>query len=137
MILKAWSVSSHYSRFILPENIRKPKVTLIISEGRWYKMATAWNKVFHNTSQGINYKYILVQNTKPKGEYWLENQKKFRTEILTPFFVSCWNKLCSSLTESFVFLFVIKKYVYCSPGGMFFSWFFEKITREIGTVLVL
>ena len=36
-----------------------------------------------------------------------------------------------------MFLFVIKHYVYYSPGGKFFTAFFVKITRKIGTILVL
>ena len=42
--------------FILPENIRKPKVTCVISGCiKWENREKAWNEVFHNTNQGIHY----------------------------------------------------------------------------------
>ena len=55
--------------FYTPWKDEKPKITSIISGGiKWEHHEKAWNKVFHNTNQGIHYDQI-VQNTKPWKEY--------------------------------------------------------------------
>ena len=118
-----------------PENIKKPKLTLIISGGiKWKHCEKAWNKAFLIPIK----KYIISKLFKILNHKGNIGEKKFRTEIITPFFVSFF----SQLSVFFVFfptiwvismsLVVIKMFLYCSPGGKFFTPFFVKILSRIG-----